>query len=65
MRTFVGNLGLVLVTPQGKAWLESVPMTQEQRDALKTSPYYNSTCADLGPVTTILNADRLVKRGGT
>lgn len=63
MRVFIGSLGLVIVTPQGRSWLESVPMSQEQREALKSSPYYESTCDDLGPVTTLIRADRSEKAG--
>ena len=65
MQLFVNNLGLVIVTPQGRAWLESIQMSEEQREAIKTSPYYESTCSDLGPASAVLRADQLLKGGGT
>ena len=57
-RLFVNSMGLVLVTPQGRAWLERIPLQAAQREQLERSPYAEGDCSDLGPITALLAADR-------
>lgn len=55
------SLALVIATEQGRRWLEAVNPDPRVLETARQSPYWNSDCGDLGPITALLEADRAAK----
>lgn len=55
------SLSIVVATEQGRRWLEALDLDPRVLEVARTSPYWNSDCSDLGPITALYEADRTVK----
>ena len=59
---FVANLNLVIATQYGREWLSEFELAPNLRKAVETSPYYQSSCEDIGGmVTRLLEVDQNVR----
>ena len=59
---FRSQLALVVSFRQGREWIKALPLSEELRKVVESSPYYGSECSSFrGPVENLLRADREVK----
>lgn len=55
------SISLVIATEQGRRWLEAVNPDPRVLEVARQSPYWHSDCGELGPITALLEADRIAK----
>lgn len=62
---FVNNMNLVIATEYGRAWFEEMTLPPRLREAVEASPYYQSSCKEIGGfISRLLETDQIVRGKG-